>query len=150
MPLNKIVQDSVNGGVAGTGPAFRAYNSSAQSITANTFTKVNFDTEAFDTNNNFSSSRFTPTVAGYYQINASLIPGGTGTTRALIGIFKNGAADTFGNDFQSATYNVSVSGLVYCNGTTDYIEIYTFINATSPTITSGSANPFSGCLVRAS
>jgi hypothetical protein len=44
-------------------------------ITSNTFTKVQINTEEFDTNSNFDSTtnyRFTPTVAGYYQVNGSV------------------------------------------------------------------------------
>jgi hypothetical protein len=39
---------------AGTGPAFSAYQSSAQTF-FNTWTKIQFQTEEFDTNSNFDS-----------------------------------------------------------------------------------------------
>ena len=48
-------------------PAFRAYKSSNSEISHNTWTKVTFDSEHFDTNSNYDNStnyRFTPTVAG--------------------------------------------------------------------------------------
>ena len=68
-----VLQPSGGGtGLAAAGPAFSAYLSANQSVSANVFTKITFDTEDFDTNSNFSSSRFTPTVAGYYQLNAVL------------------------------------------------------------------------------
>jgi len=53
-------------------PTFFAYKSTNQNATAGTDTKVTFDTEVFDTNNNFASNRFTPTVAGYYQLNSNV------------------------------------------------------------------------------
>ena len=54
-------------------PAFWAWQSVQQTgVTASTWTKITFTSEIFDTNNNYDSSRFTPTVAGYYQINATI------------------------------------------------------------------------------
>jgi len=59
--------------VSGNMPAFLVYPSaSSTNLTSSTWTKIVFNTEVFDTNNNFDSTtnyRFTPTVAGYYQIN---------------------------------------------------------------------------------
>jgi hypothetical protein len=134
---------------AGTGPAFSVTKSSGQSITATTTTKVTFDTETFDTNNNFASSTFTPTVAGYYQINVNLNFGTTGTGQ--VNLFKNGSIFLNGTP---ATYNGSIGGImplscmVYMNGSTDYLEVYTYVTATV-TINSGAQNTqFSGFLAR--
>jgi len=57
-------------------PAFVAYYNTGGSgtlITTNTWTKVPFNTEVYDTANCFDTTnyRFTPSVAGYYQINAT-------------------------------------------------------------------------------
>ena len=59
------------GTVMVNGPAFSAYANAATSLTNGAFTKISFQVEDYDTNNNFASSRFTPTVAGYYQISAA-------------------------------------------------------------------------------
>jgi len=150
MAISKIVQDSINGGVAGSGPAFSAGNNATQSISNTTFTKVLLQTENFDTNNNFTSSTFTPTVAGYYQINAvANFQASTLVTRGIVSIYKNGSEWTRGTDIPSAVYGATVSTLVYCNGSTDYIELYAIITATTPIIT-GSAivTQMSGSLVR--
>ena len=64
----KVQQAALAANVAGNGPAFSAYQSTLQSFSSNTVTKVLFQTEEYDTNSNFASSRFTPTVAGYYQL----------------------------------------------------------------------------------
>ena len=56
-------------------PAFLATLSADQSISNSTLTKVQFNTEVFDTNSNYDNAtnyRFTPTVAGYYQLNLQL------------------------------------------------------------------------------
>ena len=133
------------------GPAFSVTKSSGQSISATTTTKVTFDTETFDTNNCFASNAFTPNVAGYYQINVNLGFGSTGA--AQVNLFKNGSTSQNGT---AITYNSSIGGVmslsceVYMNGTTDYLEVYTYSTA-GITINSGATNTqFSGFLARAS
>ena len=123
----------------GTGPAFSAYkNSASQSVTSSTFTKITFDTELFDTNNNFASSTFTPTVAGYYQINAGMSTSGSGTlSRVILMAYKNGSAYYFMQDLLIANYRYSGSCLIYCNGSTDYIEVYAYLVGTSPMLENG-------------
>ena len=73
-------------------PAFNVWKASNQTISSETLTKVTFSDEEFDTNNNFASSRFTPTVAGYYQINASLdmTNAATNVEDVSVHIYKNG------------------------------------------------------------
>jgi hypothetical protein len=120
---------TTSGTVPIDGPAFSAYQSVAQTgIASLTYTKVTFTTEEFDTNNNFASSRFTPTVAGYYQINAQVGMTSAATTATLlIGVYKNGSVYKSGSVSTGTTYlypQANVSVIVYCNGSTDYIEIY--------------------------
>jgi hypothetical protein len=133
--------------LAPTGPAFSAYKSSAQTITANTYTKVLFETEEFDTNNNFASSRFTPTVAGYYQLNSNV---GCGTSGDNFTVFyKNGSAYKFGNYTVTATSAATHNScLISLNGTTDYVEVYIYSGGTSVT-NSSTQTYFDACLVRA-
>ena len=139
-----------------TGPTFSAYKSTgSQSITSSTATKITYDTELFDTNNNFASSRFTPTVAGYYQISASISTSGTvAQTRAILTMWKTGNEYATLQDLTIASYRYGGSQLVYLNGTTDYVEIYAFITGTSPIVEGGYGSVigynsmFSGVLVR--
>ena len=133
-------------------PAFSAYASSAQTVTSNTDTKVLFDTEQFDTNNNFASSRFTPTVAGYYQVSTAIRFNGTLPSQYVIYWYKNGSSvgiPLFVNTNLGTYFNTSTA-LFYMNGSTDYLEIYANITATSPSLGSSlpNTNYFSGCLVR--
>ena len=155
-----VTQAKLAAGVAGNGPAFSAYASAgAVNITQSTWTKVTFGTEEFDTNSNFASSRFTPTVAGYYQITGAVYgSGGGGLREVRTAIYKNGSI--YKNSAHSASNAASpfnapivvVTSLVYFNGSTDYVEIYTFINdsASSPYyFGSGTETTyFNGCLVR--
>jgi hypothetical protein len=114
--------------VSGNMPAVRAYLNANQTIPHNTATKVVFNAESFDTNNNFDTSngRFTPTVAGYYYINSIVAFGHT--TNAYIMLYKNGSVAVYGPPMLGWTGISGVSGIVsdfiYFNGSTDYIEIY--------------------------
>jgi hypothetical protein len=143
-----ISQTKLASGVAPTGPAFRAYASSATLVTNNSFTKVTLGTEDFDTNNNFASSRFTPTVAGYYQVNGCVSFSSKETIQAII--YKNGAAWAAGSVANGQGTRSHVSDLVYLDGVSDYIELYAYQNSpAAANTTTGSSNTyFSGCLIR--
>jgi hypothetical protein len=140
------------------GPAFRANPETTQTIASgSTLVKVNFGSELFDTNNNFASSRFTPTVAGYYQLNSTvrLDGGGNGTGECMIVIFKNGSEyargwNSEGTQFASSFWSMSVSDVAYANGSTDYFEIYIQQGSGGNRTTSAYTNisHFSGALVR--
>ena len=147
-----VSQAMLAAGVAGNGPAFSAYQNSAQgNITSAVFTKIIFDTEEFDTNNNFASSRFTPSVAGYYQLNSSIRVDGS-PTRIIVSIYKNGSYYKAGTDTPTNSSQGIVSAVVYANGTTDYFEVYVYATSTgTPTLSStGTASIwFNGALVRA-
>ena len=132
------------------GPAFSANLTSNQTVSNNTWTKLNFITEVFDTNGNYDSSRFTPTIAGYYQINLTLWFGGvTSLTRGQAAIYKTGVISTRIVD-TATKYGFSGSDLIYCNGSTDYVEAYVYITGSGLLIEgSVSVHKFSGALVRA-
>ena len=140
--------------VSGNMPAFSAYLSANQNISASTFTKVQINTKEFDTASaydNATNYRFTPLVAGYYQVNASFrYDASSLPTRAFIMIYKNGAEYKRGNDAGNNTTEIVVSTLVYLNGSTDYIELYAYIVATAAVIgTAGQAtNYFQASMVR--
>ena len=135
-------------------PAFSAYLNSAQTVTGGTFTKATLDVEEFDTNSNFASSRFTPTIAGYYQINTLLRLVTTASLSNITNsIYKNGAEYKrvqFNGVTFTADINLSNSCVVYLNGSTDYVELYGFTSG-SGTLSFGggiSATSMSGALIR--
>jgi hypothetical protein len=139
--------------VSGNMPAFHAYQTSGQSFSSSTFTKVTFNNETFDTNSNFASSTFTPTVAGYYQVNGNVGFVGNTVGHAMISIYKNGGSYCQGSGIPN---NVNIGGMVtastvvFFNGTTDFIELYAWQNSGGAlTLQTGSAvNTFSATLVR--
>jgi hypothetical protein len=156
---NLVTVPSVTGTamVSGNMPTFYAYNTGGnQSVTSSTFTKINLATEAWDTNNNFASNRFTPTVAGYYQFNGSFSTEGLGTvTRFIISIYKNGVEYIRGIDSVTAGNSAVISCIVPMNGTTDYVELYGFINGSGGIAFRGGSDGnlytyLQGCLLRAS
>lgn len=132
-----ITQGMIGSNVAGTGPAFRAYLSSDQSISNNVWTKVQMNVEDFDTNSNYdnvTNYRFTPTVAGYYQVNFRTRFNGTSMTGQLCSLWKNGSINSFANTGRFATSSdIGLNGadIVYMNGTTDYLEVYGYLTASS-------------------
>ena len=109
-------------------PSFHVYESSSQTVTTNTYTKVTLDEELYDTNNNFASSRFTPTTAGKYFIYGNLhLDGSSYPSYTETAIYKNGSviarnftaqssANIYGNKFISTTVDM--------NGSSDYVELY--------------------------
>lgn len=141
----------------GQGPAFSATRAGSQSVTTSTWTKVQLDSEDFDTANCFDSTtnyRFTPNVAGYYQVNCFAPTTGSAYCSANYGaLYKNGSIykREFGSSYSSAIVNANLASgsyLVYLNGTTDYIEMYAYVTcATSPVVMANTT--FSASLVRA-
>jgi hypothetical protein len=117
-------------------PKFRAHkNSVDQSFPKTTWTKITFPTEDFDTNNNFSDSKFTPTVAGTYllagRIYLDLLAAGK---QLYIAVYKNGSFHLSGPVIPAGADAPDVAnvvvGPVSANGSTDYFEIYAYHNDT--------------------
>jgi hypothetical protein len=115
--------------VSGNMPAFSYGQSVSQNLTTGTATKITFTSSDFDTTSGmFASSRFTPTVAGYYQISSAIqtATGATASNSNYIYIYKNGSVFKQSSSMSAVGIQQAgtISGLVYCNGSTDYIEIY--------------------------
>jgi hypothetical protein len=135
LPSASIPQAALAANVAGNGPAFSAYANANQSITSSTNTKIQINTVEYDTAGAFDNTtnyRFRPLVAGYYQVNGEVYPNTT-TSFAMVTIVKNGsnykAVQTSGT-----SVGVSISAVVYLNGSTDYIELYGYLTGISPAI----------------
>jgi hypothetical protein len=154
VPANAGTMITTASTFAGTGPAFSAYASSAQTVSALTHTKVQINTETFDTNSNFNTSTyaFTPTVAGYYQVNCKVGFGSTSTiTRVIVSLYKNGSVYNRLFDASATLDQAGGSDLVYLNGSTDYLELYGWINGAGTLSFNGGADfgsRFSASMVR--
>lgn len=133
-----VQKDGVTQGIYGNIPAFSAYSNANQTPSTGVSTKVIFGTKSYDTNSNYDPTlgRFTPTVAGYYQLISSVsMAADSGISSARIYITKNGAAQYIPSSEHTGLsgggyYTPIVSALVYANGTTDYFEVYGFVEGT--------------------
>ena len=126
-----VTQAKLGTGVAGNGPAFSAYMGTNQTVTTNTETKLQVNTKEFDTATCYSTTnyRFTPNVAGYYQINgqAYFFSSGGFNGNTYLTIYKNGSRFKDGGLLSgggAGIYFPVVSALIYLNGTTDYVELW--------------------------
>jgi len=123
-------------------PAFEAYLGSSQTVTDNITTKIQFNTEVFDTDgcyDNVTNYRFTPTVAGKYFVYAKLSSdtiAGANLDQLDMRIRKNGSTlsmvklDARGNTLGNWC-TVNDATIVDMNGTTDYLEVFGTIDDTS-------------------
>ena len=129
-------------GVPVNGPLLVSAVSNQVNISANTHTAfTSFPSSITDTAGCFNTSngRFTPTVAGWYHVVATVSFGSLGVTSVAAGanIYKNGSSSGLSGSavYSSNAYpTVQSSGLVYMNGSTDYLQVYTYI------VTNGASN----------
>ncbi len=137
-------------------PAVMVTMSANQTITPLTQTLLNLDAKTFDTNNNFDTAtqKFTPTIPGYYQVNVGVTcMSATNISNACVSyIFKNGSIiSSMVNRAGSTTYQWSSTNsiVVYMNGTTDYLQLKGYTEATGGVIQGGSSGPtyFSAALL---
>jgi hypothetical protein len=150
---------SISGKKAVNGPAFSAYaEATLQTITSGSQQKVLFQTEEFDTDGCYANSRFTPTVEGYYQLNAEVrLDGSSGTGEIMIVLYKNTSEHKRGTNQSGSSigtnfFAMQVSALVYANGTTDYFEIKVQQTSGGSMTVTAVNNPaitwFNGCMLR--
>jgi hypothetical protein len=118
---------------------------------------VQFQTKTFDTASAFNNTgstvgsapaySFNPQVAGYYQINATVYMNGS-VARLIVDLYKNGAELTRGFDVNSTVLGGTMSQVVYLNGSTDYVQIYTYNTSGGVPVSNTTYTVFSGCFVR--
>ena len=108
-------------------PAFSVYRNGTQSISHNTYTKVQYNTENFDTDNTFDNStnyRFTPAFSGKSYLVASIRLYGTDDfNNYILEIHKNGTAVLRQQNSHWHYESAQVSGIV-THDTDYYFEVY--------------------------
>jgi hypothetical protein len=122
-------------------PAFEAHLSANQTLTDATTTKIEFDTEVFDTDDCYDNStnyRFTPNVAGKYLITVQPnfdSNAASNLANTLVAIYKNGSVykqiNFAPNDNFLGTGFISLSAIIDMNGSSDYVEGFVNVNDTS-------------------
>jgi len=140
----------VTGNVITDAPAFRAYSNANQTLSATTLTKVQFNTEEFDTTTDYDNStnyRFTPSVEGYYLISTNILF--VGVARTIVDFRKNGDAYQRIHDIEGTnSRGASGSILVYLNGSTDYVEVYAWRGTAGDIIGVASTTNASRCSIQ--
>jgi len=150
---NTITLPALTGTVDLSGPAFGAYIGT-QSISADTGTKMAFSNEVFDTAscyNNTGSTvgsipaySFLPNVAGYYQVSmSSYWTSYTGGGYVTIALYKNGTGYTEFSRINATNGTLNGTGIVYLNGTTDYISAYWYSASGTCTLVANNGSFFS-------
>jgi len=133
-------------------PAFEATLSANQSIPNTTATKVQFNTENYDTNgyyDNATNYRFTPLVAGKYFVYSyvrflSIVDGNQG----IVYLYKNGSSISFTNNgsaggTNAVNFSTIITQIIDLNGSTDYIEAFVYQDSgSSKNIQGGSGGGF--------
>ena len=114
-------------------PAFRVWQSAGQSISNAVDNVILFQTKETDTTNAFntSTSKFQPTVAGYYLLTAHVGYSANATGERWAKIAVGGAIKASSGVFNTGSGWVvpSVSVVAYMNGTTDYAQVFGWQNS---------------------
>lgn len=127
----------------GSWPVFSVHNNGVGiTLTAGAWTKLTWSSEEFDVGATFASNKFTPAIAGYYQLNfsvyiAALVAG----KLAQVAVYKNGTVYKVGGyQYQQTTGDMAMNGsVVVSSDADDYFEIFAYHNDTVDRSTSGSA-----------
>ncbi len=128
----KSITINSTGGGGGTFPTIIVTKGGTDqtSIPNATSTLVTWSTEVLDSNNNFASNRFTPTVAGVYLMTCQLtITDCTGAQYQEIDVRKNNTeinVTSIKTGAASGAYSVMGTWMVQMNGSTDYLEIFVY------------------------
>lgn len=129
--VSGVLPEANGGSGVAARPAFAAHKNGTNQtgIVANTFTKATFSTERFDTNGNFASSTFTPTIAGRYLLLATAywVAAEAGKIYYTL-IYKNGVLDQqfFTTAVAAGVLNAPLVCYIDANGSTDYFEMYVY------------------------
>ncbi len=119
----------------GNTPSFAAKLASDQTIGNNSYTKLAFASEEWDTDSKYDAStnyRFTPTVVGKYRISAIIMYNNLNNTdhRIQLAIYKNGSFYAMVGDLAAMTdssgdptLNIDITISLDAD---DYVEAYTY------------------------
>ena len=155
--LRKMTRANFVSGIGGANtPAFEATKNAVQyGVTLNSDVKITYETEIFDTAGNYASSRFTPTTAGKYFVycNQRIITQNNSTlVRTILKLYKNGSQyQNVMSDFNLSTNYLRatanhVSAVVDMNGSSDYLEIYGYIENSDTATTNTGFHQSNGCV----
>lgn len=108
---------------------FKVYrNAAANAGSSPTYAKVVFDTELYDTNNNFASGTYTAPVTGFYEFSWCIGLAATAGNGATA-LYLNGATHAWGNEVSNGggsggTIQMQLSA-------TNTVDIYAVVSSTA-------------------
>jgi hypothetical protein len=113
-------------GVGGSAEIFEITMSAAQSVSFNTTNQIHLDTLVYGESSALDATnyRYTPTTAGYYFVHGFVYGGAVGLTAAYLK--KNGnyfGQGTYNRNLDNYAYDSTITAIVHCNGTSDYLEL---------------------------
>jgi hypothetical protein len=158
-PVNTVLTVDAAGSItpiapmhlAAVTPIFSAWQSVAQTVPSGIWTKINFQTKVFDTTNafdNVTNMRYTPMVAGYYQVSCGYST--AAVTILYLQIYKNGAVNKtleYKPASSGSAAGAAGSAMVSMNGTTDYLEIYAYLSVGAALVANAESTYFQATLI---
>ena len=148
-----VKQADLAANVAGNGPAFSATDGTfVFTVSGGSEVILNWDTVDYNLGGYFNptTGRFTPLIAGYYMVFASVRPNATNLDGGSCNIWRN-ATKLYGSALRTAPLSAipefSTSALVYLNGSTDYVRCAGGASGSADFVST--ASTFSAVLVRA-
>ena len=136
--LSSGMQTAVQSAGATNTPAFHASLSSNQTGSDNSFTKLQINSEEYDTNNCYDNStnyRFTPTTAGKYYVYGQVVAGQNNIYSTNVAIYKNGSIYAANRDNvysnTRAEGNATLGVVIDFNGSSDYVELFSLVDITT-------------------
>jgi hypothetical protein len=140
-------------------PAFEVKLGSNQSLSDATWTKIQFNSEVLDTDNDYDSStnyRFTPQTAGKYFIYMQILTSGNANgdwNEGYGSIYKNGSEYSLNHYSLKGTNSARamshvLTAIIDMNGSSDYLEGYAYLDDTAtgsaPEIAAANVTRFGG------
>lgn len=123
---------------------FRVRRNAAQNTGNGAFARISFDTEIYDTNNNFDSStnyRYTAPVTGFYWFGGGFAVN-AGVSH-IVAIFVDGSEYRRG-DANPTSGAVNVSDIISLNAS-QYVELHAYGgSATAMDVTNAAVSPYFG------
>lgn len=115
---------------------FSVYRNASQSVTSGTATKINFDTELYDSNNDYNNSstyRYTAPVNGFYHFDCGIEGTTSGGGFAILYLYKNGSNIRQLSKLYigTATGGEASGGVDLQLAAGDYIEGFFYLTGTS-------------------
>lgn len=106
----------------------RVYLNTATDTTSAGWQKIPLDAVDFDTNSlwDVANKRIVPKKAGYYQVTVRMRTNTAGSSVVSVALNGSGKVGVGSDGNANATGGMAT---VYCNGTTDYIELKAFANS---------------------